>query len=748
MKKRKFHKNNSALKLWAFISAAGAGFLLSGTDMAGVASFADISIAGALPLPMAGAVLAGEFLQCMASHTVGRNIVKITAMVIIIIAKMFYEPKNTPRINGLTTAMGVFTAGTAVSAIIGEIPYKLLFYTFYGGLAGFTAYSLAYILSGLKKRFVLDFSTTTGCAYAIVYTICVSSLCSVKVPYINIGLIFGITVTLFGAYYYCHTGGVMCGALTACGAFLSSVECGMTVVLLPAAGLLTGYLNKQKNTTASLCFVGTNFTLMVLTGITQNSIYSMIDVVCSAILFLIISPAYSDKWFTTGGDRFSALPEVLAVRMDFLADTVRTVRTESERISGMLSRKKDRSIPTEDVVNAVCTSCPEKIRCWQLNPQNTKSGFMKLSAMMEFSEENFPYEIRDCIYKSGLVNFYRKMTAEKAKERIISLRQSDNMTLLSEQMKTIEEIVHSAGKRLDVRFSSPVSKMIKNKLNKFGFYPAQVISYYNSGNRLHTEIYFSRKNAPENFTRICDLVSDELRVPLDASAPVSSGEQVRIRLYEQPKYRLDVYSTSVCSENSDSENGDTFGTFGDGTGKSYVILSDGMGSGKTAAVESRMVVQMFKRLVGSGVDYPSAIKLINSIMMTKSPNETFATLDVVRIDLDTCGLTVIKSGASATLIRHRGNVIKIMSPTFPIGIYSKSEIFSCQCDFEEGDIIIMFSDGISENEYRFIKELLLQNDDLKKIVDEICAKAEVFNPAFHTDDITVIGIRAIAKNVQ
>lgn len=740
---RKLYKNNSALRLWAFISAMGAGFLLSGTDMAGVSSFADISIAGAVTLPISAGVLTGSFMHCIISHSIGKNIVKITAMVIIIIAKMFYEPKNTPRVNGLTTAVGVFTAGTAVSALIGEIPYKLLFYTFYGGLAGFTAYSLSFILSGLKKRFVLDFSTTTGCAYAIVYTICVASLCSVNIPYINIGLIFGITVTLFGAYYYCHTGGVMCGALTACGAFLSSVECGMTVVLLPAAGLLTGYINKQKNTTASLCFVGINFTLMVLTGITQNSIYSMIDIVFSAILFLIISPAYSDKWFTTGGDRTSALPEILNVRMNFISDTVRTVRTESEKISEMLSRKREKKIATEDVVNAVCTCCPKKYDCWQINPKITKSGFLKLSAMTEFSEETFPYEISDCIYKNGLVNFYRKITAEKARERIMSLRQSDNMTLLSEQMKTIEEIIHSAGQRLEMRFSSPVSKIVKNKLNKFGFYPSEVIAYYNAGNRLHTEIYFNRRNAPENFTRVCDLVSDELRVPLENSAPVNSGEQVRIRLFERPKYKLDIYSTSVCSENSDNENGDTSAVFSDGTGKSYIILSDGMGSGKTAAVESRMVVQMFRRLVGSGVDYPSAIKLINSVIMTKSPDETFATLDAVCVDLDTCGLTVIKSGASATLIRHRGNVIKIMSPTFPIGIYSKSEVFSCQCDFEENDIIIMFSDGISENEYRFIKELLLSSDDLKKIVDEICAKADVFNPTLRSDDITVIGIRAV-----
>ena len=53
----------------------------------------------------------------------------------------------------------------------------------------------------------------------------------------------------------------------------------------------------------------------------------------------------------------------------------------------------------------------------------------------------------------------------------------------------------------------------------------------------------------------------------------------------------------------------------------------------------------------------------------------------------------------------------------------------------------MFSDGIDESEYRFIKELLLSGDDLKHIVSEICAKAELFRPTVRTDDVTVRGIR-------
>ena len=154
-----------------------------------------------------------------------------------------------------------------------------------------------------------------------------------------------------------------------------------------------------------------------------------------------------------------------------------------------------------------------------------------------------------------------------------------------------------------------------------------------------------------------------------------------------------------------------------------------------------MVVGLFRRLVTGGVDYSTAIKLINSVMVTKSWQECFATFDAIRVDLDECGLTVLKSGAAATLIRHRGSVLKVTSPTFPIGIYESSEVFVKECEFESGDIIIMFSDGISENAYPFINELLLGGDDIRHIVDEISVKAQVFNHGMHSDDVTVIGVR-------
>lgn len=730
---------SAAGQLAAFFMSLAGGFFLSDTSITGTSSFADISLSGALPLIHSSAVLTGSLLHCIISGTVGKHIVKISAMILIVIFKLVFESKADERSGGIAAAVSVFLSGMGVSVVIGDAVQKFLFYGFYGALAGFTSYSIAIVIGGFRHRLVLDLTAPKSCAYAVVYTILIASLCSIDIPYVNIGIVIGTAVTMIAAYHYRYIGGVLCGAITACGAFLASSECGMSVVMLPAAGLLTGYLYKQRAGIAAGFFVAISFTLMIFTGVTADSLDSMLNIICGTVIFLAVSPNFSDKWVVTGRNN-EALSEIMGSRMLFLANSIENVRSESGRIADFLARSAERSDEIECNSSSVCKNCYRRLECWYNSYENTRSGFRKLSQLHEITRDNFPFELADCLRKTELARAFEKTSHEKMTARLMSQRFSDSQKLLFEQIRITEEIIAAAGERIDVRYSETLSRSIRAKLMKYGYEAKNVIAYYNNRNRLLVELYFALSEAPSSFVRVGDLISDEVRLTLDCAEPVHSGKEVRARLFERPQYSLEAYGASFCADSS-NETGDSSSIFSDGTGVSYVILSDGMGTGKSASLESRMVVSMFRKLISSGVNYTTAIKLINSIMLTKSKEEAFATLDAVRLNLDTCELTVIKSGATATLIRHDGQVMKITSPTFPIGIFQESDTFSKTFELDENDIVIMFSDGISENEYRFIKELLLSSDDLKTIVDEICGKAELFNPNVNADDVTVIGMK-------
>ena len=210
-----------------FLSFAG-GFVFSGSNIAGVASFADISLAGALSLPCSAAVLIGGIVRCVLTDSVGKSIVKLAAMSVIVIAKMFSERFSSPKGCGIVTLVSVMIAGIAVSMLINEFPQKILFYALYGLISGFTAYSASELISDLREHKVINLSGTYGCIYSVVYVVYTASLCSMEISSINIGLIIATGVTLMASFYYHSIGGIICGALSACGAFFVSAEIGIT----------------------------------------------------------------------------------------------------------------------------------------------------------------------------------------------------------------------------------------------------------------------------------------------------------------------------------------------------------------------------------------------------------------------------------------------------------------------------------------------------------------------------------------
>ena len=137
--------------------------------------------------------------------------------------------------------------------------------------------------------------------------------------------------------------------------------------------------------------------------------------------------------------------------------------------------------------------------------------------------------------------------------------------------------------------------------------------------------------------------------------------------------------------------------------------------------------------------------MVNSIMLSKSSDESFATLDIAKINLDTGELTLIKSGASATLIKHDDSVIMVNASTFPVGIINETKPFVKKFSFSKGDSIVMLSDGVSDKSYQYIKTLMLEDDsEQERVPERICDNAKKFFSG-RRDDITVLTAKLTAQ---
>jgi stage II sporulation protein E len=115
----------------------------------------------------------------------------------------------------------------------------------------------------------------------------------------------------------------------------------LSILLLPVAGLITGYVKERRYVVSAVVFVVTDVMLSVFTGISQGELSSLINIVCGAFVFTVLAPFYSDRWLITEGSESNALPELMNARMSFLSDSIGSVRSESGRIAELLLDKAD-----------------------------------------------------------------------------------------------------------------------------------------------------------------------------------------------------------------------------------------------------------------------------------------------------------------------------------------------------------------------------------------------------------------------
>ena len=135
----------------------------------------------------------------------------------------------------------------------------------------------------------------------------------------------------------------------------------------------------------------------------------------------------------------------------------------------------------------------------------------------------------------------------------------------------------------------------------------------------------------------------------------------RIRLLPERPFELIVRGATVPREPG-AVSGDTYAKAELADGKVALLLSDGMGVGPRAALESKATVTMLQRLISVGFDREFAVQTVNSVMLLRSMEETYATLDLAVIDLFTGELEFLKIASAPSFLR-RENRVDIILPT-------------------------------------------------------------------------------------
>ena len=188
----------------------------------------------------------------------------------------------------------------------------------------------------------------------------------------------------------------------------------------------------------------------------------------------------------------------------------------------------------------------------------------------------------------------------------------------------------------------------------------------------------------------------------------------------------------------DRISGDTYRSTESKDARFYTMICDGMGSGREAREISRLASDILS-LTLELIPYPETLLAILNHLIVKRGDECSVTVDLFSLDLVSGKGAFIKSGAAASYVKRGDSLYRIRSHTAPLGLMRELDSELVKVDVEDGDYVIMLSDGVSQNveDSPWLYNMLsaAKDTDVKEFAARILEGAKQNGDL--TDDMTV-----------
>ncbi len=591
----------------------------------------------------------------------------------------------------------------------------------------------------------------------VVLAVLILSLFSIDTGYVNVGRILGVLLTLVLMDARGVTGAVTGGSIAGVCSILYSAEFAAPAGILTLASFFGGVIKPIGKTAQTAMFIVAATAFTVVSGASQVQIYQMLDIFIASVLFTAIPKRATQKLsvLTVGyseakkqADSPASVNRAVAAKLqmasgaiDDLSDSVKKVSKQMESVSA-----QDISTVYTNAADKVCTKCGFRLLCWEDSYNDTMSALnsftKKLRTSGKVRQEDMPKGLSDrCCKPKELINAVNSYYGVYLDKKRLARNISQSRSIAIEQFEGIADMLcEISGELSDIVKLDPKSAVkAKRVLDEMQISTTQVSAFIDKYSRMSLDVY-----TPDTLACsaqiLADKLSDTLGREFEVPSVVAAGGVTKLSFFEQANYTLDFYTAQ--SSVSGGTCGDSYEFFVDAKGYAHLILSDGMGSGKRAAVDSVMTCSLILKLIKAGFGLASALKLINASLIVKSDDESLATLDIAKFDLYMGTVSLYKAGAAATFIKKGSEVFCVDSDSLPIGIL-RNITFDCSTyKLSGGDVVVMVSDGVLSGGEEWLEaEIELSaHRPTEELAARILREAKRRSPE-HADDMTVIAAR-------
>lgn len=406
----------------------------------------------------------------------------------------------------------------------------------------------------------------------------------------------------------------------------------------------------------------------------------------------------------------------------------------------------------DNAFDACCTNCKNRELCWEENHTELISAINSMSALIHQNEKltskNTPtYLLQNCERISDIQDEIEHNTARHIRELLLY----DKSEIFALDYEAISELIGLGVKKdcHEYLADTPLAEAVARELEPLGIEQLSVAACGEKKKRILISLP-SEKVWQENEDKIKKALSKLLGKEVCLKKQEKVSGEYRYLFAEAPLYEVECAKASVMSEDENSYCGDTVNVFSTEGDRFFSMISDGMGSGVDAALTSRISAVFMEKMLAAGNSTEISLKMLNGFLRNKgggSLHECSATMDLLELDLMRGEAYFHKSGAAPTYVFRRGELFKLRSKTLPLGIIKDVDFKKLKVDVQDGDVIIMISDGVTQGreDCPWLYETLqktLDAEGIKSAVDLILERARRESAA---DDISVIAIRIVRK---
>ena len=519
------------------------------------------------------------------------------------------------------------------------------------------------------------------------------------------------------------------------------------------SGLVSGLVSPLGQIATALAFAVT----YSLTGLFQttdsNMLISLIEVSIASAAFMIMPSA----WITTLGDTlkksgviadnplYRQVSENLCHAADNIYEVSHIVTQVSEKLDGIINPEVNRIFA--NLQQSVCADCEKKALCWNKSFDSTASDILAMSGIEKRTKGRLPLEKR-CPRTDALENEIKLCAVSYANSLAVKMKSREMRKVFTDQFCSMGDFLKETAQKISDSKAMDTAKStaLRSALSDAGIYTDALSYFTDSDGRVRIEISIIDRPFETDRRKLRHIIEFLLKRRF-SEADITVGD-VKTTIAFEEKYLYDVvfgYAQRPLSKKGLC--GDSVSFVSGTNGLRTAIISDGMGTGARAAIDSTMTSSVVEKLISGGFSVEGAIRSVNSAMIMKSTDESIATVDAVSVNLYTARADFYKSGAAVSFIRSGNEVYIIKEESLPVGIIRNITPAKRSVDLSPGDIILLVSDGVTGDDCGWINDELLSwsTSSMDDLASHIVSLAHLRNNKNGGDDLTAAAIKICRK---